>query len=253
MSPARTGLVIGPSTGWLYAKGISFLPQQETFLKDAGANAVEVCLARWDPDDERMASLEAGAVFDGQTFVHQSLHLPDVTDRDIRKQIKMAQLAVARCGATVALTHPLKTVAGNYPISSYKRMLSGGVPLAVENIDSRKTSGVNLIELEGLVVTIGCGFVLDVQHAYEHDKEMGYALALLKVFEGRLTHLHVSGETADNIHSLVFRARNARSIVDFVGRVLAVRNVPLILEGEFINHAELCEEIEFLKRELSPG
>ncbi|TSC91437.1 MAG: hypothetical protein CEN90_566 [Parcubacteria group bacterium Licking1014_17] len=128
-------------------------------------------------------------------------------------------------------------------------MISGGIPLAIENMDSRKDSGFNLSELEKLV-SIGCRFVLDVQHAYEHDHEMGYAADLLELLKNQLAHLHVSGETGDNIHSLVCKATNTRRIVEFVGRVLSVKNVPLILEGEYATSDELKQEIEFLKREL---
>jgi len=141
-------------------------------------------------------------------------------------------------------------VESDYPVGHYEGMISSGIPLAVENMDSRQDSGFNLVELERLVKNVGCLFVLDVQHAYEHDHEMGYARDLLELLKDRLTHLHVSGETKDNIHSLVCRATNAKKIVEFVGQVLSVKNVPLILEGEYTTPDELRQEIEFLTREL---
>lgn len=248
MNPIQTRLMIGPSSGWLYAKEIYSLRQQEGILKQAGANIVEICLAGWDSNDKRMLSLKSGEMFDIQTFTYRSLHLPDVNGQNPEHQLVMAQDAVARCGAIVALTHPLK-IGGEYPTRHYEEMISGGVPLAIENMDSRKDSGFNLPELEELV-NIGCRFVLDVQHAYEHDYEMVYAADLLESLKNQLAHLHVSGETSDNIHSLVCKATNARRIVEFVGRVLSVKNVPLILEGEYATSDELKQEIEFLTREL---
>ncbi len=244
-------LMIGPSTGWLYAKGIYSLRQQEAVLKQAGANSVEVCLAGWDSNDKRMCSLTAEEPFDVQTFAYRSLHLPDVNGQNPEHQLAMAQNAVARCGAAVALTHPLK-VGVDYPTEHYKMMIFGGVPLAVENMDSRKDSGFNPLELEKLVREVGCRFVLDVQHAYEHDHEMRYAGDLLESLKGQLTHLHVSGETEDNIHSLVCKATNAKRIVEFLGQVLSTKNVPLILEGEYTTPDELRREIEFLTKELYP-
>jgi len=248
MNPG-TRLLIGPSTGWLYAKEIYSLSQQETFLKKAGANSVEICLARWDSNDKRMLSLKTGEMFCTDTFVYRSLHLPDVNGQNPENQIAMAREAVVGYGAAVALTHPLK-VESDYPVGHYEGMISSGIPLAVENMDSRQDSGFNLVELERLVKNVGCLFVLDVQHAYEHDHEMGYARDLLELLKDRLTHLHVSGETKDNIHSLVCRATNAKKIVEFVGQVLSVKNVPLILEGEYTTPDELRQEIEFLTREL---
>ncbi|MFH1401757.1 MAG: hypothetical protein ABIG40_02235 [Parcubacteria group bacterium] len=242
--------MIGPSTGWLYAKGIYSLAQQKTILETVKANSVEICLANWDRNDKRMFSLEEGKVFDAQNFIYRSLHLPDVNGQEIEHQLAMVQKAVVRCGTTIALTHPLK-VKGDYPTEHYKKMISGGIPLAIENMDSRKDSGFNPAELEKLVTVVDCRFVLDVQHAYEHDPEMKYAGELFDSLENRLAHLHVSGETSDSIHSLVCRATNAKSIIEFVGRVLSAKKVPLILEGEYTTSDELRQEIEFLEKELN--
>jgi len=242
-------LVIGPSTGWLYAKEIYSLRQQETILRQAGANCVEVCLAGWDSNDKRMLSLTAEEPFDVQVFTYRSLHLSDVDGQNPEYQLTTALKVVARCNAAVALTHPLK-VNGDYPRKHYEKMISSGVPLAIKNMDSQKDSGFNIPELESLVRDIGCRFVLDVQHAYEHDHEMEYASDLLESLKGQLAHLHVSGANADSIHSLLCKASNAGKIVEFLGRVLSAKSVPLILEGEYTTSDELQQEIEFLTKEL---
>ncbi len=248
MNSMKTALVIGPSTGWLYGGGIYSLAKQEVILRAAGANSVEVCVAGVD-NDKRMLSLRGGEAFDTQSFPYRSVHLPDVNDRELDHQLAMAQEAVARCSAATALIHPLK-MGGGYPMGQYERMVSGGVPLAIENMDADKDSGFELVELVELVTTLVLRFVLDVQHAYEHDPEMDYAGDLLESLRDQLTHLHVSGETENNNHSLVCRARNAKEIVEFVGLVLSVKNVPLILEGEYATPDDLRQEMDFLSREL---
>lgn len=251
MNSVQTRLMIGPSTGWLYAKEIYSLPQQETILKIAKANCVEICLAGWNSNDKRMLSLKMDKIFDEHTFTYRSLHLPDVNDKEPDHQLAISQEAVGYCAAVTALTHPLK-VGGDYPMECYEKMISAGIPLAVENMDSRKDSGFNIAELKRLVTTIGCRFVLDVQHAYEHDQEMRYAGDLLESLKDQLVHLHVSGETENSIHSLLFRSKNVKSIVEFIGKVISTKNVPLILEGEYTGADELQQEIEFLTKELSP-
>ncbi len=251
MNPNRIRLMIGPSTGWLYANDIYSLFRQGTILKTAGANSVEICLGGWERDDRRITSLKGSETFENQTFVYRSLHLPDVNDQEPEHQFVVAQELVVRCNTAVALTHPLK-IKGDYPTEYYEKMISSGIPLAVENMDSRKDSGFKLEELEKLVIAVGCLFVLDVQHAYEHDPEMKYAGDLLESLKDKLAHLHVSGETDSSIHSLVCKATNAKKIVEFIGRMLSTKNVPLILEGEYTTSDELRQEIEFLTRELGP-
>lgn len=244
-------LIIGPSTGWLYAQEIYSLDRQKAVLTEAGANCVEIVLSGWG--DKRMISLETGGRFNARTFPYRSLHLPDINNRQFQEQLAMARRAIASCGSTVALTHPLK-VNGGYPTESYKGMILGGVPLAIENMDSKKESDFDLTELENLMKEIvGCRFVLDVQHAFEHDPEMKCAKDLFELMKDKLAHLHVSGETSGSNHSLVCKATNCAKIVDFVGQVLAVKQVPLILEGEYKTADELRREIEFLTKELYSG
>jgi hypothetical protein len=242
-------LIIGSSTGWLYAMGIYSLRQQEIILKQVGASGIEVCLVGWSSSDKRIQSLAAGEQFDSKAFDYRSLHISDVDGQDSKHQFEIAIRAVTCCGASVALTHPLK-VNGNYPKKHYKEMIFGGVPLAVENMDSRKDGGFDVSELERLVRDVGCRFVLDVQHAYEHDHEMEYASDLFESLKERLVHLHVSGETADNIHSMICKALNAKKILEFIAKVLSVKNIPLIIEGEYTSPDELQQEIEFLTKEL---
>lgn len=250
MDSRRSELIIGPSTGWLYAQDIYSLAQQEDILKTVGANGVEICfLGSWGSNDRRILSLKTGPAFNTRIFIHRSLHLPDINNEEPERQLSSTREALAVSGATIALTHPMKT-GGDYPIACYERMISGGIPLAIENMDSRKDSGFALSELEKLVKIIECRFVLDVQHAYEHDHEMRYAGELLESLKDRLAHLHVSGEAGANIHSLVHKAANAGKIVEFISRVLSVKKVPLIFEGEYTTPGELRQEIEFLTEEL---
>lgn len=241
-------LVIGPSTGWLYAQEMHSLQAQANFLKQAGANAVEICLAGWDVNDPRMLSLKDASAF-GQGFVW-SVHLPDIGEDDIYGKLKIVREALRLSGAKIALTHPLK-VDGRYPIPAYRIMVAGGIPLVVENMDRDKDSGFLTRELIDLVRAVRCGFVLDVQHAFERDPTMTYARELFQYLRGYLIHLHVSGECEGDRHCLVHKATNARQIVAFLGQVLSAKRVPLILEGRYEGPEELQREIEFLKGELS--
>lgn len=240
-------IAIGPSTGWLYAKGINLTNQQEIIMQAAGADGFEVCMYGWGKNDERIISLRQEN-FNKKNFCYRSLHLPDVNDEEIERKIAITQEFTTLIGAVAALTHPLK-VKGEYPLNAYERMIVNNIPLAVENMDKQKDSGYDLRELMRLT-HFGLNFVLDVQHAYEHDSDMKYALDLFNSLRNKLVHFHVSGETESNNHSLLHKARNAKAIIEFLGTVLSIKKVPLILEGEYRNADELKQEIKFLRKEL---
>lgn len=239
-------LIIGVSTGWLYAKNVFSSRKQEEILQVTGAIGIEICLDGWK--DKRTFSLKKGKKFNPEIFSYRSLHFPDIV-RDQDHQIIVAKEIITLCNATVAVSHPLKE-RGEYPVKSYEGMIASEVPFAIENMDSQKDSGFNLAELKGLVKDIGCYFVLDLHHAFTHDKTMSYANDLFESLGPSLVHLHVSGATNNGSHSLVYRAINTKEIISFLGQVLSIKKLPLILEGEYSTSNELRQEIEFLRKEL---
>jgi len=65
--------------------------------------------------------------------------------------------------------------------------------LCVENMDSRKASGITGQELQGFFDELPeAGFVFDIAHAHEADPSMALAKDLLDRFSGRLRHVHLS-------------------------------------------------------------
>ena len=95
-------------------------------------------------------------------------------------------------------------------------------------------------------------FVLDAQHAFEHDPTMKYALDLFNMGKNRLKYLHISGETEGegNNHILLDKSRNAKQIISFLDKVMSERESPIILEGEYRAPEEVAEEIDFIRNQL---
>jgi len=245
-------MIIGPSNGWLYLKKVYSMAEQEALFKEAGANFVEICFSsKWYSleNRKRAASLANSQCFNSQTFHHKSVHLPDITGRETDREFSTAQKAVLRANASFALTHPLK-IEDEYPIKSYETMVQMGIPLAIENMDRRKSSGFYLKELEKLLDIVNY-FVLDVQHAFEHDSTMKYAFDLFEMARTKLAYLHVSGETLERNHVLLFKAANCNTIIGFLAKVFSKIQVPIILEGEYSTSEELRQEITFLVKKLS--
>jgi len=259
-------LAIGPSNGWIYASKTYDVKEHNKILKTVRARAVELALVF--PEEARIQALRQEEVFT-MWLEYVSLHLPDYNpNQPVEAQVALASEMVGLHGAAVALMHPssrVKAVDGvpleqqiaesRAPNSFYVAMKQAGVPLAIENMDKDKLSGYNIDELY-----MNCGlhdlaFVLDVQHAFEHDHDMGYAKELLDLMEDRLVHLHVSGATAKDVqdrnHQLVHKSDNREAIVRFTHGLLQRKNVPIILEGRYADKKELKEEIKFLERELA--
>lgn len=240
-------LTIGPSTGWLYAENIFLVEEQQRFLKEGSANAVEICLGSWENYAERSKDLEHGQAFDECLF--RSIHLPQIDNLLDNNFMKGMIKFISQHHISSTVTHPQK-IKGEYPIKSYERLFLAGFPLAIENMDKDKDSGIIIGELVKIIGEYNLRFVLDVQHAFEHDNKMVYARELFDAMKDRVTHLHVSGELDGNNHSLLYEATNADVIIDFLGEIFSSVNVPIILEGEFKTIDELFKETTFLKREL---
>lgn len=234
-------IIIGPSNGWLYARNIFSLNQQEKFLKSAEASAIELCLS---DDNRRIDAVFSGKKLKG--FSHLSVHLPDYSSsRPLAEQISLAEKIRKKHKPKSFLVHPLN-VLPRY----WETLINRNIPVAIENMDKNKKTGYVLRELDELLSDFGLSFVLDVQHAYEHDSTMKYAFDLFQMARSRLVYFHVSGETENNNHVLVHQSRNCEKIVSFLGMVFSEIQLPLILEGEYANSEELRREIEFLKSEL---
>ena len=251
-------LVIGPSTGWLYAKGVNSLAEQKIVIEEVGARAVEFCLSSsLGPGDVRVASILCNKDLFFEDYRYKSLHLPDYNPNvNSGFQAKQAE-NIAKLFALTMVIHPMK-YGGEYPHRYFERFdprnparVGSRRRLAIENMDRNKFDGHLLSDLEALVQRHQLLFVLDVQHAFEHDCTMSYATDLLEIMRGRLVHLHVSGESESSNHCLLHRAKNASVIVEFLGKVFSTKRiVPIILEGEYKGPEDLRDEILFIKNEL---
>lgn len=234
-------MIIGPSNGWLYAKDIFSLKQQGRFLKNARASAVEL---NGIGDNQRLKSFLSNEEL-GE-FRHISLHLEDYDEsKSLIEQVSLIEKIIKKRKIMYCLIHPL-----GIPVEYLEALAVRNVSLAIENMDKNKNSGYVLKELEKLLIDFNLKFVLDVQHAFEHDPTMEYAFDLFQMARNKIVYFHVSGETENNHHVLVCQSRNCDTIVDFLGKVFFEISVPIILEGEYAAVEELRREITFLKSEL---
>lgn len=251
-------LNIGVSNGPLFCVfGQYDLGKQISSLCTLGIKVLEVNLFReWGSEETKkriQSVLETGKIM-FYNLAYFSLHAPDFSLDSPENQIKILKEIMRMHKFESVVIHPLK-IGGFYPERYYQDMVLAGIPLAIENMDITKNSGFSVTDLARLIKSYKLRFVLDVQHAFERDHTMQYAKDLFSALAGNLFHLHVSGQTKDNVHSLVCKAENAKAIIEFLGWIKAQEKEflppPIILEGRYETYDEIAEEIRFLEKELA--
>ncbi len=247
-SPRTNSCIIGPSTGWL--QGSFPIAEQLCILQEAGASAVEITIPAWQRD--HVIALRRHH-FDG-IFRYRSIHLPNlILDPNLLQyQIDIAREAVRACNAQTAVMHPIRNNNGDYPIFELRDFVRQGGRIAIENMDAEKESGYEIDELAEIVRTTGCAFVLDVQHAYEHDMSGEYMRRMFEALKESLAHVHVSGQTKQRSHSRVCVADNRDAILECIRWILDRKRVPVILEGQYATAKELAKEIRVIENEMAP-
>lgn len=122
------------------------------------------------------------------------------------------------------------------------------LPLAIENMDKRKTIGVDPIFFRNL----DFNSVLDVQHIYEWDKSIKIFNEFIQEMKN-ISHIHLSGETESKNHSPLIFADNAKAIIKFLelNKDFFLSH-PIILEGLLGDDYEINmkTEVEFIKKIL---
>lgn len=87
--------------------------------------------------------------------------------------------------------------------------------VSLENMDIRKTKGLRPEEFERFKSELDFTFVLDIQHAYEHDPSMQLASEFYDCMKNQISHFHISGQNENLSHSLVKDSVNKERILDF--------------------------------------
>jgi hypothetical protein len=103
-----------------------------------------------------------------------------------------------------------------------------GRKLVLENMDSRKSTGRTVDELQPLFDELpDAGFCFDIAHAWSIDPDMALGGELLDAFGQRLRHLHISSLSRDS-HHLTLSTEDEARFHPLLARCL---DVPWILEA----------------------
>ena len=234
---------IGHSTGWLSTRNVcTSLTEHAMTIREAGGDAMEIFWKH--PVVRDTAAFETWR----KDFRHVSLHLASFEDSTSKEDLVAEFDAIAAYGSTLqtraTVVHPQYCTDELYTLMRERR-----IPVTVENMDRRQTSGYSLEELLFLRQKHNVMFCLDLQHAYErsvdaklHNDAFCKAYVAMMLEGGRLSVLHVSGETTDasgvqqQSHTSLHHATNREEIVYALRSVLRQAEVPIILEGDYLAH-----------------
>lgn len=226
--------VIGFSTNDLYYEKMS-LDEKVKFSFDVGANAIELGFNSVEDLLKYEVSEKTKEILLGFDFV--SVHAPKISKEDSERVFERLRYLVKEIG--------IKGIVIHYDgIEDFGMFDSSGLPFAVENMNSDKVCGKTLNEFRELADKYkNLKFVLDLQHAYEHDNSMRLAGSFVEVMGDRLSHLHVSGRSGKVFHHIpVCVANNGKVILK---GLKICGDVPIILEGLLDGDVE-----ELARREL---
>ncbi|MEK6757488.1 MAG: hypothetical protein AABX88_00015 [Nanoarchaeota archaeon] len=232
---------IGFTTGSLYRSEIPFEKRIELY-HSLGANAIELSFGT--PTQLFEFQLSEKITKDIKKFKFITIHAP-------WKEVRYNESSETR-----QIINKLKTLNNKFSvkgivlhpdtIDDFDILVRSGLPFLLENMDKRKDFGTLPKHFEELKNKYNFDFVLDLQHAYEHDHSMQLTKNLIELMGKRLKHMHVSGHTKSEIHVPTYLADNK----DAITKILKLRvDVPKILEGillEDINET-IKSELEYVK------
>jgi len=126
-------------------------------------------------------------------------------------------------------------------IDNYDVFLEFDIPIAIENMDKRKSIGVSVEGMKRIMDKGAWGFVLDLNHCYSIDPSMELARKFAEKFRERLVGIHLSGYV--NYHELLYVTRQ-REILEAIPDI----DIPIILEGMCTReNFDLKKEVEYVR------
>jgi sugar phosphate isomerase/epimerase len=220
--------IVGFSTGCL--KDLRWpLKKKIEFIQAAGADAVEISFATPGEFFKRNLSIDVLERLKG--FAHVSIHAPwkgIVYEKGNLEALKIISDLIdvfAQLPGAHAVMHPNIILPDLAHLDSYR------LPLWLENMDGKKVVGIKAEEFAVYREKFHFGFVLDLQHVYEHDPSMNSVDDFLKEMgDLRLKEVHISGQDGVYHHLPLALSLNSRGDKG-CRKKNPVLTFPLISEG----------------------
>lgn len=207
---------VGFSTGSLY-KSQNTVQALRTFAS-AGCTCTELGFVRlneWDWLDQVTKDHLA-------PFCYVSFHAPihDYGQNKITQEIldRLTNFHTTIRALDLVVIHP-------DPINDFSALAASGLPIGIENMDTRKVSGQTVESLEPIFRRYSeWKMVLDVNHVFTKDPGMGLADKLKHAFRQKIAQVHVSGYSSS--HEPLYQTQQTEIMA-----AAADLDVPIILES----------------------
>jgi endonuclease IV len=241
---------IGFSTGCLYKTSIDVFRSVD-FFRGIGADAIELSLADDPSLDNFINQFNEHKGFKQRLEKYRfiSIHAPfkDViyqNDSYTQDRLSKLNLMVDLVGAKSIVIHPDN-------VTDFGLLKKSKLPIALENMDLRKKCGIDLGFFESIFKDSDFAFVLDLNHAYEHDPSMKLASDFLSTMKKRLSHFHLSGRDLKiGGHYPVYNSHNKEILLKMI-KNRDTKEYPIILEGMFNGEKEIAlNELNYVRKIL---
>jgi PII-like signaling protein len=228
---------IGFSTGCLHKTHDRLSPKTFDILRKIGCTAIELM---WR-SPEYILKLEQLNKDDLRGFEYVSIHFPKLDFNQI-KQVKHLLSRIERVHERLSfdtvVLHPDE-------ISNWSFIQTIALPIAIENMDTRKKSCKNVEDLQKVFQNINAKMIYDVAHVFDNDQTMKLGKDLVSAFSERICEIHVSGYNYRELHDPIHLSQQTQ-ILDAIPSL----DLPIIIESVCLNEEEVRKEFEYISNYL---
>ncbi len=129
--------------------------------------------------------------------------------------------------------------------SNWDLLAKSGLPVSIENMDSRKDIGKNVGEIASILGRYGFGLTLDLQHCFTNEESMSSAREFQEILGDRVVEYHLSGFDSRWNHFPLFKTGQDKIIGS-----LKNKKAPIIIESAFFNIDEIQGELDHIEQRI---
>ncbi len=129
--------------------------------------------------------------------------------------------------------------------SNWDLLSRSGLPVSIENMDSRKDVGKDIGEIASILKRYGFGLTLDLQHCFTNDGSMSSAREFQGLLGDLIVEYHLSGFDRKWNHFPLFKTGQ-----DAIIESLKNKKAPIIIESAFLDLNEIKTELDHVERRI---